>query len=192
MPTIDRLSSTAAFSWLRGEAGRLRRAMMAQRPAVRMGLVLAPVLLLVAAVYWAAGTLASAGPRFLAQGRAFSSEDLITICRTWTPRGSLIALDDRQGPGPGRSVRSGGGPVAKLDVGPQPISEIREPAPSSRERSSTAGRRSSGSGSAREVDRAVHRRPRGRRLVGRVASSAPGPRFSRNAGTKPSAFVYLE
>ena len=70
MPTNDRLSSTAAFSWLRGEAGRLRRAMMAQRLAVRMGLVLAPVLLLVAAAYWAAGTLASPGPRFLAQGRA--------------------------------------------------------------------------------------------------------------------------
>ena len=55
MPMSDRLSSTAAFSWLRGEAGRLRRAMMARRLAVRVGLVLVPVLLLTAAGYWAAG-----------------------------------------------------------------------------------------------------------------------------------------
>ncbi len=44
MPTIDRLSPTAALAWLRAQVDRLRRSVMAQRPAVRWGLALVALL----------------------------------------------------------------------------------------------------------------------------------------------------
>ena len=192
MSTIDRLSSTAAVSWLRGEAGRLRRAMMAQRLAVRMGLVLAPVLVLVAAGYWAAGTLAPSGPRYLAQGRPFSSEDLIKIFRSLDAKGISYRQDDHKVEVGADQFDQAVAIVAKLDVGPQAVSEIRETAPSLAELMLSPR------------DREQRDRLRSEKMIERFIDSLEGvvwsvvciqyPRatFPRTARTAPSAFVYLE
>ncbi len=148
MSTIDRLASTAAFSWLRGEAGRLRRAMMAQRLAVRVGLVLAPVLVLVVAGFWAAGSLAPAGPRFLAQGREFSSEDLIKIFRSLDAKGISSRQVDHKVEVGADQFDQAVAIVAKLDVGPQAVSEIRESPPSLADLMLSPRDRDSASGSA--------------------------------------------
>ncbi len=149
MPTIDRLSSTAAFSWLRGEAGRLRRAMMAQRLAVRMGLVLAPVLVLVAAGYWAAGTLASPGRDSWHRAGPSPPRTSSQICRSLDAKGISYRLDDHKVEVGADQFDQAVAIVAKLDVGPQPISEIREsPAIARRSHADRPGTRNSGSGSA--------------------------------------------
>jgi flagellar M-ring protein FliF len=192
MSTIDRLASTAALSWLRGEAGRLRRAMMAQRLAVRMGLVLAPVLVLVAAGYWAAGSLAPSGPRFLAQGRAFSSEDLIKIFRSLDAKGISYRQDDHKVEVGADQFDQAVAIVAKLDVGPQAVSEIRETSASLSELWLSPR------------DREQRDRLRSEKMIERFIDNLEGvvwsvvciqyPRatFPRTARTAPSAFVYLE
>jgi flagellar M-ring protein FliF len=192
MRTIDRLSSNAGFSWLRGEAGRWRRAMMAQRPAVRMGLVLAPVLVLAAAGYWAAGTLAPSGPRYLAQGRAFSSEDLIQIFRSLDAQGISYRQDDHKVEVGADQFDQAVAAVGKLDVGPHAVSEIRETSPSLSELMMTPG------------DKEQRERLRSEKMIERFIDNLEGvvwsvvciqyPRaaFPRAARTGPSAFVYLE
>src|SRR5262245_43441547 len=127
MRTIDRLSSNPAFSWLRGDAGRVRRAMMAQPPAVRLGLVLAPVLLLAGAAYWAAGTLTPSAPRYLAQGQAFSSDDLITVFRALNAKGIWYRPDDRRIEVAADQYAQAMALLGKLDIGPRSVDEIRRP-----------------------------------------------------------------
>ena len=63
------------------QVDRLRRSVMVRRPAVRWGLALAAVLGLAAAGYWAVTSLSTAGVRYLASERQFSSDDLIKVCR---------------------------------------------------------------------------------------------------------------
>ena len=110
MRTIDRLSSTAAVSWLRSGAGRLRRAMMAQHPAVRLGLVLAPVILLAAAGYWAAGTLAPAGTALPGAGTGVLVRRPDHDLQGPRRQGDLLSAGRPEDRGRGRSVRTGGGP----------------------------------------------------------------------------------
>ena len=54
MPTNDHLFFTAAAAWLRAQVDRIRRSVMAQRPAVRWGAALLVVVGLTSAIYWAA------------------------------------------------------------------------------------------------------------------------------------------
>jgi Secretory protein of YscJ/FliF family len=191
MRTIDRLSSTPAVSWLRREAGRLRRAMMAQHPAVRLGLVLAPMILVAAAGYWAAGTLAPAGPRYLAGGRAFSSDDLITIFRALDAKGIAYRPDDRRIEVAADQSDQATAVLAKLNVGQESVKEIRE-------------RSLSLSKIFEMPDREQEERLRREKLIERFINGLDGvvwsvvciqhPRaaFPRMTRIKPSAFVYLE
>ena len=192
MRTMDRLSSNAALSWLRGAAGRLRRALMAQHPAVRLGLVLAPVILLSAAGYWAAGTMAPPGPRYLAQGRAFSSDDLIAVVRALDAKGISYRPDDRRIEVAADQYEQAVALLAKLGVGPHTVNEIRDPAPSLTKMFEMPG------------DREQQERLRREKLIERFINGLDGvvwsvvciqhPRaaFARTSRIKPSAFVYLE
>jgi type III secretory pathway lipoprotein EscJ len=193
MRTIDRLSSTRAFSWLRGEAGRVRLAMMAQPPAVRLGLVLAPVLLLAGAGYWAAGTLTPPGPKYLGRGRVFSSDDLIKICKeldakqvAYRPEGRKIEVAADQ-------YDQAMAVLGKLSIGPRSVAEIRDSSPTLSQFLTTPG------------EREQQERLRKEQLIERFISGLDGvawsvvciqhpPRTaaSRGARGRPSAFVYLE
>jgi hypothetical protein len=192
MRTIDRMSSTAAISWVRGEAGRMRRAMMAQRPAVRLALVLAPVLLLTAVGYWVAGTLAASGPRYLAQERAFSSEDLLTIRRNFDGKGISYRVVDRKVAVAADQYDQAVALLAKLDIGPRPIDEIREWPDSLATLLDT------------QDDKERRDRLQTEKIIERIIDDLEGvvrsmvrihhprPRLPRNARVRPSAFVRLE
>jgi hypothetical protein len=193
MRTIDRLTSNPAISWLRREAGRLRRAMRAQHPAARLGLVLAPVLLLAAAGYWAAGTLTPPGPRYLAQGRAFSSDDLITIFKALDAKGISYRPDDRRRiEVAADQYEQAAALLAKLDVGLHRVEDIRGRPASLAEILKTPG------------DREQQERLRREKLIERFIDGLDGvvwsvvciqhPRtaFTKTSRIKPSAFVYLE
>lgn len=192
MRTIDRLSSLAAVSWLRRGAGRVRRAMMAQRPAVRLALVLAPTMALAAAGYWVAGTLTPSGPRYLAQGRTFSSDDLIAIFKALDAKGISYRPDDRKVAVAVEQFDQANALLAKLDVGPHPLSEIREASESLNDILLTA------------EDRQRRDRLRSEKMIERLIDDLPGvvwsvvsiqhPRATllRASRIKPSAFVCLE
>lgn len=194
MRTIDRLSSHPVISWLRGEAGRARRAMGAQPAAIRIGLILTPVLLLAAAGYWAAGSLTPSGPRDLTRGRAFSSDDLIRICKELDAKQIPYSYrpDDRRIEVAADQYGQAATLLAKLEIGPQSITEIREPSPSLAEILKTPG------------DREQHERLRKEKLIERfidgldgvvwsvVCIQRPRATFPRTSRVKPSAFVYLE
>src|SRR5579883_2041518 len=127
MRTIDRLASTAALTWLRGRAGRVRWAMMARSPGVRLALALAAALLLMAAGYWAAGTLSPSGPRYLSHNRQYSSDDLLIICKALDARGISYRPVDRMVEVAADQYDQAASIVGKLNVGPQPIDALREP-----------------------------------------------------------------
>ena len=93
MPTNDRLSLTAALAWLRAQVDRLRRSVMARRPAVRWGAALVALIGLTSAIYWAATSFSTLGVRYLVSGRRFSSDDLIKVCRS--PRQATSQLPRR-------------------------------------------------------------------------------------------------
>jgi hypothetical protein len=189
---MDRLSSHAAFSWLRGGAGRLRRALMAQHPAVRLGLILAPVMVLAAAGLWAAGTVVPAGPRYLAQGKAFSSDDLIAVVRALDGKAISYRPDDRRIEVAADQYEQASALLAKLEVGPHTVDEIRNPSPSLTKIFEMPG------------DREQQERLRREKLIERFINGLDGvvwsvvclqnPRaaFPRATRIKPSAFVYLE
>ena len=192
MRTIDRLTSIPAVSRLRREAGRVRRAMMAQHPAVRLGLVLAPMLLVAAASYWAAGTLTPAGPRYLAQGQAFPSDDLIAIFKALDAKGISYRPDDRKIEVAADQYEQAAALLAKLDVGPRRVTEIRETPASLSKIFEMPG------------DREQQERLRREKLIEKFINGLDGvvwsvvciqhPRmgFPRTSRSKPSAFVYLE
>ncbi len=192
MRTIDRLSTTTTFSRLRGIAGRARRAMMRQRPAVRMAAILAPVLVVAAAGYWAAGTLVPSGPRYLAGGQAFSSDDLILIERELVAKGIAYRTDDSKVVIEADQFDQAAAAIGKLSIGRHSINEIREKSPSILDIVETP------------EDRERRERVQEEKLIERIIDDLPGVRsslvsiqrpratFGRRPATGPSAFVYLE
>ncbi len=125
--------------------------------------------------YWAAGTLASSGPRFLAQGREFSSEDLITICRNFDAKGIWYRSEERKIQVAADQYDQAVALLAKLDVGPRPSTSSARPPIRSRTSSTRLTRRSSRAGFARR------RSSSGSSTASMVSSgrscrsSAPGP-----------------
>lgn len=192
MRTIDRLSSIAAVSWLRDGAGRMRRAMMVRHPAVRLALILAPMLIMAAVGYWIAGTLTPSGPRYLAQGRSFSSDDLITIFKALDAKAISYRPDDRKIAVAAEQYDQAAALLAKLDVGPRPFSEIREGSESLNDLLLTS------------EDRRQRDRLRSEKMIERLINTLQGvvwsvvsiqhPRatFVHSSRIKPKAFVYVE
>jgi flagellar M-ring protein FliF len=126
MRTVERLSPTSALLWLRTPVDRLRRSVMAQRPAVRWGLALGTFLALAAGSYWATTSLATLGVRYLQSKRQFSSDDLIKICRALDKQRIAYKVDEQ------RRVEvladqfdQAAEVVAKLELGQRSIDEIR-------------------------------------------------------------------
>ncbi len=192
MRTIDRLASTAALTWLRGRAGRVRWALMARSPGVRLALALAAALLLMAAGYWAAGTLSPSGPRYLSHNRQYSSDDLLIICKALDARGISYRPVDRMVEVAADQYDQAASIVGKLNVGPQPIDALREPPDSFRAMWEPAEVREQRERLGREkmIERIIDD------LDGVVWSVVsiqhPRGRLSRPSRARPSAFVYLE
>lgn len=192
MPTIDPLSSNTA-AWLRQGVGRLRRAMIARHPAVRLALVAATVLALAALGYWVAGTLAPTVPRRLGGGRPFASDDLITICKALDARGISYRPDDAHRiTVAAEQYDQAAAIVAKLDIGPHSFSEIREAPGSFSDLLLTSEDRQQRDRLRQEklIERAINELPG---VVWSLASiQHPRTKWPRAARTRPSAFVYLE
>jgi hypothetical protein len=193
MRTIDRLSSNAFVARLGRVGGRVRRALMARPPAVRLALVLAPVLALTAAGYWAAGTLGSTGPRHLAGGRPFASDDLIAIFNALDAKNIWYRPDaDRRVAVLPEQYDQAVKLVAGLNVGPRPFSELRESPGSLNDLLLTP------------EDRQQRDRLRSEKMIERLINNLPGvvwsfasirhprPTLMRHSRINPSAFVWLE
>ena len=127
MRSLDRLSSTTPFAWLRAGVDRLRRAMMARSPAVRASLILTPVLGMVVVGYWAMLALVPVGTRYLASGRSFPSDDLIKICQALDDKGITYRVEDRKVEIAAEQYDQAVGVFAKLHVGSRSFDEIRSP-----------------------------------------------------------------
>jgi flagellar biosynthesis/type III secretory pathway M-ring protein FliF/YscJ len=130
MRTIDRLSSTAVFGRLRAEGGRLRRSLLAQRPAIRWGLALAVIAVasgLAGLCYWTATSRSNSSVRYLVSGRSFSSDDLIKLCQVLDKQRIVYRVDeDRRVEVAAEQVEHASELVAKLDLGRHSIDEIRD------------------------------------------------------------------
>src|SRR5262245_45971093 len=193
MRTIDRLSPTAALPWLREQGDRLRRTLLARRLAVRWGLVLAAVLGLAAAGYCTTLSLLPGGSRFLASGRSFSKDDLIKVCRALDAKSIEYHCDaQRRVAVAADQFEQGAAALAKLDLGPHPLDELRTSSdwlsslvatPDEREQKRLLSRERILEAIINELDGVVS---------ALVSIQYPRARAAWHPRTKPSAFVYLE
>jgi hypothetical protein len=191
MRTVDRLSPAAALSRLRTPAERVRRSVMAQRPAVRWGLILGALLAFGTASYWATTSLATLGVRYIASKRPFSSDDLIKICRALDKQRIAYQVDEqRRVEVAADQFDQAAELVAKLELGQRPIDEIR----------GDSGGSIWDPPSERERKERLTREKMLERLIGQhtgVVSTLVSLQRARPAGlhrwtAKPSAFVYIE
>jgi flagellar M-ring protein FliF len=192
MASIDRPSSRVAFERLRARLERLWRPIASARPAVRWGLAAVVLLALGAASYWGASNLSPSGVRYLASGKRFSSEALITVGRALEKQRIAYRIDDlRRVEVASDQFEEAADAVAKLDLGPPSIEEIRKD-------SQSAGLFDG------PIEREQKEKVKLERMLEKMISDQEGvlsavvsidrPRaqaFSRNSA-KPSAFVYVE
>ncbi len=192
MRTIDRLATTTGFSRLRNATGRARRALMRQRLAVRMAVVLAPVLVAAAAGFWAVGTLAPAGPRYLGGGQSYSSDDLIVIVRELNSKGIAYHVDDHKVEVEADQFDQAAAAIAGLKVGRETVSDIREKPFSFVDFVETPEdhQRRERLQEEKLLERFIDDQPGVRWSV--VSIQRPRGSFGREPQKAPSAFVYLE
>jgi flagellar M-ring protein FliF len=192
MPTNDHLSLTAALAWLRVQVGRLRRAVMARRPVVRWGAAVVALIGLTSMVYWAATSLSTLSVRYLVSGRRFSSEDLITVCRTLDKQQVAYEVDDlRRVTVSTDQYAQAADAVAKLDLGPRSLNELREESILSSFLDTS---------SDREHRHQLYREKTIERQIGElpgvvwsfVSVKRPQTRKFQHPTAKPTAFVYIE
>jgi flagellar M-ring protein FliF len=193
MPIIDHLSARAALTRLRAQVDRLRRSVISQRPAIRWGLALAAMLGLAAAGYWAATSMVPVGARYLASGRRFSSEDLNKICRVLEAQRIEYRCDDQHRIAiDADQFDQAAALVAKLDVGPRPIDEVRDQVnswsvwfegPREREQKEKLAREKMVESMIRKLDGVVW---------ALVWINHPRASVWHRTAAKPTAFVYIE
>jgi flagellar biosynthesis/type III secretory pathway M-ring protein FliF/YscJ len=192
MRTVDRLASTAALSWLRAQADRVRRALLARRPAVLVGLVLAVASGLAAVGYWTAMALVPVSTRYLASGRSFSSEDLNKVRRALDAKGIEYHIDGRKVEVSADQFDQAAAIFAKLDVGPHSFEEILNPSdswsswfqsPEERHRKQLLSRERMLAAFLNDLDGVVW---------SLVTIEYPRAKMAWHSRAKPSAFVYVE
>jgi flagellar M-ring protein FliF len=132
MATNDRRSWIGARARLGAQVDRVRRSVMARRPAVRWSLALIALVVLTSMVYWAATSLGSVGVRYLLSGRRFSSDDVIKICRSLDKQKIACRVDsERRVEVAADQYDQAADAVAKLDLGEHAVDEILDESTSS-------------------------------------------------------------
>jgi flagellar M-ring protein FliF len=192
MPTLDRQSFTERLSGIRTGIDRLRRAMMARSPAVRVGLALALVLGVVAAGYFVVVALVPSGTHYLASGRLFSAEDLNKITQALDAADIPYRVEDRKVVISAEHYDQARTIYSKLHVGPVSLDEIRSPkdllsslveTPQDREKNERL-----------HLERLIEHRIND--LEGVISSEVsiryPRPAAARHLRAKPTALVTLE
>ncbi len=192
MPTNDRLSLTAALTWLRAQVDRLRRSVMSRRPAVRWSVAALLVIGLASMMYWAATSFTTLGVRYLVSGRRFSSDDLIKVRSALDKQQINYRVDDsRRVEVAADQFDQAAAVVAKLEIGQLPIGVIRDQSyipgifdsPSDRESRKQLAREKIIEGLIGQldgVDSAL------------VSINRPQSLKYLHANAKPTAFVYVE
>jgi hypothetical protein len=191
MPTNDRLSLNVAPAWLRAQVDRLRRSMMAQRPAVRWSLALVVLLGLGTAVYWVATSWSTLGVRYLVSARRLYSDDLIMVCRALDKQRIDYRVDDHRVEVAADQYDQAAELVAKLNLGQRTIDEIRT---ESSTFSILEGR------DEREQKKQLSREKIIEQLIGRldgvvwslVSIHHPHSSAWMRTASRPTAFVYIE
>jgi flagellar M-ring protein FliF len=102
------------------------QSMLAQRPEVRWGLLAIAVVALSFLIYMGVVSLSPVESSYLASSRRFSSDDLIKVCRALERQRIDYRVDDQ------RRVAVAAdqfdlavAAIAKLDIGPRPLGELR-------------------------------------------------------------------
>src|SRR5262249_23498608 len=144
-----------------------------------------------AASYWTALPLAPVGYRYLDSGRVFDSSDLLRIGRALHAKGIEYRIDQRKIEVPADQYEPAMSGYAKLDVGPRPLDELRDPSgsmsfldsPDEREWKRRLARERFIEGLINKLDGVAS---------SLVAVQYPRARATWQPPTRPSAFVYLE
>lgn len=127
MRSSSQSSPRSAMGRIRPWVEKARRSFRAQKPAVRWGLALAVVAVLLLLGYVSTLPLTSASSSYLASGRRFSSDDVIKVARALDHLRIDYRIDDlRRVSVPADHFESAAAAVAKLELGPRSLDEIRE------------------------------------------------------------------
>lgn len=111
------------LSWLRAR----RKALAGRSATLQWSVVALAVGGLSLAGYLAASALAPEGPTYLGSGRRYSSDDLLKITRELDKqRIRYTLLDDHRIVVAADAFDAAGAAVAKLEVGPRPLEDIRD------------------------------------------------------------------
>jgi flagellar biosynthesis/type III secretory pathway M-ring protein FliF/YscJ len=191
MRDVDRQSAAWDLGWLRARVQGFSPSVLVRRPATRWVLVVVAVVGVSAAGYWAVSTVSSAGVRYVAAQRRFSSDDLIKVCRTLDKGRVAYRIDEqRRVEVSADQLDQADALVAQLDLGQHSIDEIRSE--SSRwPIFETPGEREEKKDLAREkiLERLISQREGVVWCL--VSIHRPRASWARQP-SKPSAFVYLE
>ncbi len=192
MASIDRPASRVAFERMRALLARLWQTIASARPAVRWGLAAAALLVLGAGSYWGASTLSPSGVRYLASGKRFSSESLITVGRALEKQRVAYRIDDlRRVEVASDQFEEAAETFAKLDLGPPSIEDIRKVSQSDGIWDGPIEREQK---EKMKLERMLEKMISDQEGVLSAVVSIDRPRshaFSRGSA-KPSAFVYVE
>jgi flagellar M-ring protein FliF len=182
------LTSGRLLSWLRA-----RRKALAGRPAtLRWSLVALAVGGLSLVGYLAASALTPTDRTYLGSGRRYSSDDVLKIGRTLDKLRIPYQVDDRRVEVAASTLEAAAAAVAKLDLGPRTLDEIRD----------DAGKSSWLGESPHEKEQCEQRDQA--RLFESLINELPGvdgsvvlinrpkPRYELRPTVKPTAFVRLE
>jgi flagellar M-ring protein FliF len=192
MRSSNQSSPLSALGRVRPWVAKARRSVMAQRPAIRWGLAAAAIALLLLLGYAASSPLTTASDSYLASGRRFSSDDLIKVSRALDRLRVDYRIDDqRRVSVAADQFEAAAGGIAKLELGPRALDELRD--------------RSAASSVWESVhDREVREQQRQEKILeslineldGIVGSfvwiNRPRERLGLREGPRPSAFVRLE
>jgi flagellar M-ring protein FliF len=127
MPTIDRLSTTEAVSWVRSRAERIRNSAATRHPLVRWAVATVSVMAVVAMGYLVTMSATPLSQTHLAGGRSFSSDDLVKVFRALDEKHIEYHPDDRRRVAVlAEQYDQASAIVAKLDVGRHSVGEIRD------------------------------------------------------------------
>jgi len=190
------------FTWLASDLAlgrfgsllqRLRRSVVARSPAVRWGLAVVAIMVLVILGYLGVASLTTTESTYLGSGRRYSPDDLIKITRVLERQRIPPHIDDqRRVAVASDQLELATAAVSKLPLGPRPPGEIRDD-------------QLAGSSFWESIHDKELREYQGReKILESMISDLPGivgsfvwinrpkPRWGLQPVAKPSAFVWLE
>jgi type III secretory pathway lipoprotein EscJ len=192
MRSFNGLSPISALGRIYPWVEQVRRSALVQRRSIRWGLAAIAVSTLLLLGYLRTASLSTVESSFLSSGRRFSPDDLIKVCRALDRKQIDYRIDDqRRVVVTGEQFDSAAAVIAKLELGPRSLDELRDQAISSSVWESIH-------------DKEIRENQRQEKIVESLINKLPGivgsfvlinrpkERWGLHATAKPSTFVSLE